>query len=54
MEQQLFNMLNDSALVVAAMGFAYMVKVVVNDMKHDVAAMKELLQEIATLLKSQK
>lgn len=48
--QQLWTWLNEASLVVMAGGFLYMVKVVVNDNKHDIAAIRELLTEIKALL----
>jgi len=42
--------MNQGGLVIMAGLAVWLVKVVVNDIKHDVSSIKELLQKIATLL----
>lgn len=45
-DDQLFRWLNQAALVVMAGSFIWLVKTVVNDMKHDLIDIKGLLKEI--------
>lgn len=58
MTQQLYDWLNAGAIIVMAGGAVWLTKTIVNDMKHDITALREssaasleLLKDIKELLK---
>ncbi len=53
-DQAMLNALDEAALVVMAGSFIWLVKVVVNDMKHDLSDMRATLLRIEEGLKRRK